>query len=81
MKIEPVKPDKLDPGTTVKGMEYIDVPANSKKDYKLNFYAYREGTFFLKVELSFQIVKCFMECWAYEWACGCVLCDFSDEIK
>ncbi|KAK7505819.1 hypothetical protein BaRGS_00003090 [Batillaria attramentaria] len=49
VKIEPIKPDKLDPGTTVKGMEYIDVPANNKKDYKLNFYAYREGTFILKV--------------------------------
>lgn len=49
VKIEPIKPEKMDLGTTVKGMEYIDVPANSKKDYKLGFYAYREGTIVLKV--------------------------------
>ncbi|XP_070194710.1 hydrocephalus-inducing protein homolog isoform X4 [Littorina saxatilis] len=52
VRIEPIKPDRLDPGTTVKGMEFIDIPANSKKDYKLNFYAYREGTFFLKVTFA-----------------------------
>ncbi|XP_046359897.2 hydrocephalus-inducing protein homolog isoform X3 [Haliotis rufescens] len=49
VKTESIKPDRLDPGTTVKGMEYMDVPANSKKDYKLAFYAFREGTTTLKV--------------------------------
>ncbi|XP_055892829.1 hydrocephalus-inducing protein homolog isoform X5 [Biomphalaria glabrata] len=49
VKIEPVKPEKLEPGTTVKGVEYIDVPANGKKDYKLSFYAYKEGISTLKV--------------------------------
>lgn len=49
MKTESLKPDKLDPGTTVKGVEYVDVPANGKKDYKLTFYAYREGQTTLKV--------------------------------
>ena len=71
VKIEPIKPDKLDPGTTVKGMEYIDVPANSKKDYKLNFYAYREGTFFLKVELSLQIVDA---AWSIGLIKGLLMC-------
>uniref|UniRef100_A0A2C9K9X8 HYDIN/VesB/CFA65-like Ig-like domain-containing protein n=1 Tax=Biomphalaria glabrata TaxID=6526 RepID=A0A2C9K9X8_BIOGL len=49
VKIEPVKPEKLEPGTTVKGVEYIDVQANGKKDYKLSFYAYKEGISTLKV--------------------------------
>ena len=74
VKIEPIKPDKLDPGTTVKGMEYIDVPANSKKDYKLNFYAYREGTFFLKVELSLQIVEATLSIWLIKGLLMCAVC-------
>ncbi|GFS07093.1 hydrocephalus-inducing protein-like [Elysia marginata] len=49
VRIESLRPEKLDPGTTVKGMEYIDVPANSKKDYKLSFYAYKEGQTVVKV--------------------------------
>ncbi|XP_025115052.1 hydrocephalus-inducing protein-like isoform X4 [Pomacea canaliculata] len=49
VKTEPIKPEKFDPGTTVKGMEYVDVPPSSSKDYKLNFYAYRETAMLLKV--------------------------------
>ncbi|XP_059164883.1 hydrocephalus-inducing protein homolog isoform X3 [Physella acuta] len=49
VKIEPIKPEKLDAGITVKGVEYVDVPANGKKDYKLYFYAYKEGQTILKV--------------------------------
>ena len=74
VKIEPIKPDKLDPGTTVKGMEYIDVPANSKKDYKLNFYAYREGTFFLKVELSLQIIDATLSIGLIKGLLMCAVC-------
>ncbi|XP_069113582.1 hydrocephalus-inducing protein homolog isoform X2 [Argopecten irradians] len=46
---ETIKAEKLDTGTSVKGMEYIDVPASGKKDYKLTFYAHKEGTTMLKV--------------------------------
>lgn len=56
MKTEPIKPEKFDPGTTVKGMEYVDVPPSSSKDYKLNFYAYRETAMLLKVAFLLQIV-------------------------
>ncbi|XP_035827636.1 hydrocephalus-inducing protein [Aplysia californica] len=49
VRTESLRPDKLDPGTSVKGHEYVDVPASSKKDYKLSFYAYREGQTMLKV--------------------------------
>lgn len=42
-KTEIIRPEKLDPGTTVKGLDYIDVAGNSKRDYKLTFYAHKEG--------------------------------------
>lgn len=57
VKIEPLK-EKLDPSMTVKGVEYIDVPANGKKDYKLAFFAYREGITPVKV---YVICKMFVD--------------------
>lgn len=48
VKHELIKPDKFDPGTKVTGLDYIDVPASGKKDYKLTFYAHKEGTTTLK---------------------------------
>ena len=47
--VEMVKPEKQDRSVTLNGLDYIDVPALSKKDYKLNFYTYKEGTFSAKV--------------------------------
>ena len=47
--VEMIKPDKLDPGTTLKGLDYIDVPGSTKRDYKLNFFAHKEGTYGAKV--------------------------------
>jgi len=47
--VEMVKPEKQDRSVTLNGLDYIDVPALSKKDYKLNFYTYKEGTFNAKV--------------------------------
>lgn len=44
-----MKPDKFDAGTSVKGLDYIDVPPNGKRDYKLNFYAHKEGITMCKV--------------------------------
>lgn len=51
VKIEPMRPDKFDVGTTVKGLDYIDVPPNGKRDYKVNFYAHKEGITTCKVWL------------------------------
>ena len=56
MKTEPVKSDKLEPGTVVKGMEFVDVPASGKKDYKLTFYAYKEGMTTLKVRFFYVFI-------------------------
>ncbi|XP_077975805.1 hydrocephalus-inducing protein homolog isoform X2 [Styela clava] len=47
--VEMIKPDKLDSGTTLKGLDYIDVPGSVKRDYKLHFYAHKEGTFGAKI--------------------------------
>uniref|UniRef100_H2XZ27 Hydin adenylate kinase-like domain-containing protein n=1 Tax=Ciona intestinalis TaxID=7719 RepID=H2XZ27_CIOIN len=47
--VEMIKPDKLDAGTTLKGLDYIDVPGSVKRDYKLHFYAHKEGNFGAKV--------------------------------
>lgn len=47
--IEILKPDKPDATTTVKGLDYVDVPAKAKKEYKLHFYAHKEGSVNAKV--------------------------------
>jgi hydrocephalus-inducing protein len=65
-----IKPDKPDLSTTIKGHDYIDVPGNGKKEYKLSYFAHKEGITQVKVifkneqtleylfyELSFKAVK------------------------
>jgi len=49
VKIEYVKPDKLDAGTTIKGLECIDVPALTTRDYKLTFHSHKECQPLIKV--------------------------------
>ena len=57
--IEMMKPDKPDSATTLKGLDYIDVPGLSKREYKLNFFAHKEGTFSAKVRNMAQICGVF----------------------
>lgn len=57
--IEMIKPDKPDSATTLKGLDYIDVPGLSKREYKLNFFAHKEGTFSAKVRNMLQICLAF----------------------
>ena len=47
--MELIKPEKPDPATSFKGLDYIDIPGLSKKEYKVQFYAHKEGTFSSKV--------------------------------
>ena len=51
--MELVKPEKPDPATSFKGLDYLDVPGLSKKEYKVHFYAHKEGTFSCKVSVVF----------------------------
>ncbi|OON17774.1 hypothetical protein X801_06385, partial [Opisthorchis viverrini] len=65
-----IRPDRLDPGTSLNGVEYIEVPADGSKEYKLHFMGYRECTTVVRVtftnessgeyqfcELTFKTVK------------------------
>ncbi|XP_068116429.1 hydrocephalus-inducing protein homolog [Hyperolius riggenbachi] len=47
--IEVLKPERLDGATSVKGLDYLEVPGSAKRDYKLNFHSHKEGTFSTKV--------------------------------
>ena len=47
--VEMLKPEKPDLSVTLKGLVYIDVLSASKKDYKLNFFSYKEGLYTAKV--------------------------------
>ncbi|CAF0787663.1 unnamed protein product [Brachionus calyciflorus] len=49
VNFEITKPDRPDPSTNIKGNDYIDVPGNGKKEYKLNYLAHKEGVTLLKV--------------------------------
>ena len=44
-----IKPDKLDPGTTIKNLDYIDIPGNASRDYKVTFHAHKDGITQFKV--------------------------------
>ncbi|VEL18732.1 unnamed protein product [Protopolystoma xenopodis] len=46
---EVIRPEKPDPSLRIQGLDYVDVPANAHKDYKLYFFAYKEGNILIKV--------------------------------
>ncbi|XP_074533739.1 hydrocephalus-inducing protein homolog [Halichoeres trimaculatus] len=47
--MEILKPDKADATVSLKGLQYIDVPPSSKRDYKMSFFTYKDGQFNTKV--------------------------------
>ena len=47
--IDVMKPEKLDSSTQINGLDYLDVPGLTKRDFKLNFYTHKEGNFQIKV--------------------------------
>jgi len=49
VKIEYVKPEKLDAGTTVKGLDHIDVAGLATRDYRLTFHSHKECQSLIKV--------------------------------
>ncbi|KAM8861524.1 hydrocephalus-inducing protein homolog isoform 3-T3 [Synchiropus picturatus] len=54
VKMEVLKMDKNDTTVSLRGLDYIDVPALAKKDYKVTFHAYREGLYNTKVSFVNQ---------------------------
>eukprot|EP00066_Takifugu_rubripes_P027985 XP_011617251.1 PREDICTED: hydrocephalus-inducing protein homolog [Takifugu rubripes] len=47
--MEILKPDRPDATVSIGGLPFIDVPALATKDYRMSFFAYREGQFLTKV--------------------------------
>ncbi|XP_071313817.1 hydrocephalus-inducing protein homolog isoform X2 [Trachinotus anak] len=58
--IEILKPDKPDPTVSLKGLEYIDVPAQAKREYKMSFFTYREGQYNTKVTFHNEVTDEYM---------------------
>ena len=44
-----VRPDNMDPAVNIKGVDYVEVPPNSSRKYKLSFFSYKEGQTQIKV--------------------------------
>lgn len=47
-----IKPERIESTTTLKGLDYVDVPGSSKRDYRLNFFSYKEVNISVKVSKS-----------------------------
>ncbi|XP_072135349.1 hydrocephalus-inducing protein homolog isoform X2 [Mobula birostris] len=50
--IDLIKPEWLESTTTLKGLDYVDVPGSSQRDYRLNFFSYKEAN--LSVKMIFR---------------------------
>ncbi|CAH2323836.1 Hypothetical predicted protein [Pelobates cultripes] len=55
--VDMVKPERLDSTTTIKGLDYLEVPGAAKRDYKLSFHSHKEGTFSTKVRPTHDISR------------------------
>uniref|UniRef100_A0A3Q2PEK1 HYDIN axonemal central pair apparatus protein n=1 Tax=Fundulus heteroclitus TaxID=8078 RepID=A0A3Q2PEK1_FUNHE len=53
--LEIVKAEKIDPTVFLKGHDSIEVPALTKRDYKMSFFAYREGEYSTKVTFRNEV--------------------------
>ena len=53
--IDMIRPEKPDRSVTFSGTEFVDVPASGKKDFKLNFFSFKEGNFVAKVCTSVAV--------------------------
>ncbi|XP_048371298.1 hydrocephalus-inducing protein homolog [Sphaerodactylus townsendi] len=57
VSVEIIKPERLEVITTLKTLDYIDVPAAAKKDHKLTFFSYKEGMFSAKVTFRNEVTQ------------------------
>ncbi|XP_053127193.1 hydrocephalus-inducing protein homolog isoform X2 [Hemicordylus capensis] len=58
--VDMLKPEKLEVTTTLKTLDYVDVPASAKKDHKLTFFSYREGMYSAKVTFRNEATQEFL---------------------
>lgn len=47
--LEMIKPERPDSTVSLKGLDFVDVPALDKQDYKISFFSYKEGQYNAKV--------------------------------
>ncbi|XP_048461536.1 hydrocephalus-inducing protein homolog [Rhincodon typus] len=47
--MDQIKPERLESTTTLKGLDYIDVPGSSRREYRLTFFTYKEAIISVKV--------------------------------
>ncbi|XP_077166200.1 hydrocephalus-inducing protein homolog isoform X2 [Paroedura picta] len=55
--VDMIKPERLEMTTTLKTLDYIDVPASAKKDHKLTFFSYKEGMYCAKVTFRNEVTQ------------------------
>ncbi|XP_073515931.1 hydrocephalus-inducing protein homolog isoform X2 [Phyllobates terribilis] len=58
--VEILKPERMDSATTIKGLDYMEVPGGARRDYKLNFHSHKEGTFSTKVTFRNETTQEYM---------------------
>ncbi|KAG8143780.1 hypothetical protein E2320_000954, partial [Naja naja] len=58
--LDMIKPEKLEVTTTLKTLDYIEVPASTKKDHKLTFFSYKEGMYTAKVTFRNEATQEFL---------------------
>ncbi|XP_059507551.1 hydrocephalus-inducing protein homolog [Stegostoma tigrinum] len=47
--MDQIKPERLESTTMLKGLDYIDVPGSSRREYRLTFFTYKEAIISVKV--------------------------------
>lgn len=52
-----IRPEKLDRSVSLHGPDYLDVPAQSRKEYGLYFYSYKEFTVVTKVNADTHLLQ------------------------
>lgn len=54
-----MKPERPDSTVSLKGLDYLDVPALAKRDYKVSFFTYKEGQYNAKVsgDLHYKCIQ------------------------
>ncbi|NXT36809.1 HYDIN protein, partial [Pelecanoides urinatrix] len=55
--VDILKPENLESTSVLQGLDYIDVPASAKKDYKLTFLSYKEGAFYTMVTFLNEVTE------------------------
>uniref|UniRef100_A0A670KA82 HYDIN axonemal central pair apparatus protein n=1 Tax=Podarcis muralis TaxID=64176 RepID=A0A670KA82_PODMU len=58
--VDMLKPERLELTTTLKTLDYVDVPTAAKKDHKLTFFSYREGMYSAKVTFRNETTQEFL---------------------